>query len=66
MKLMEQGCATGPDAAYGTPEMARALMRLLRESESPQPRIFAMAGHLEGVIAVGRSLGEALSPLLPD
>lgn len=47
-------------AAYGSPEMAREIIRLLKASSvRQQEKIFIMAGHREGIIAFGQSLEEA-------
>jgi len=45
---------TDPDAAYGTPEMAREVERLFGLPEVRSRRIFAMGGHEDGVVAFGR------------
>ncbi|MDB5032958.1 MAG: hypothetical protein JWQ98_199 [Chlorobi bacterium] len=41
-------------AAYGTPEMAREIGRLVRAEEHRSGGIVAMAGHRDGLIAYGR------------
>jgi L-ribulose-5-phosphate 4-epimerase len=50
---------TAPDVAYGTPEMAREVLRLYRASALPERQILAMTGHEDGIIAFGRSIDEA-------
>jgi L-ribulose-5-phosphate 4-epimerase len=55
---------TRPDVPYGTPEMAREIGRLYRESELPTVRVAAMAGHREGIIGFGRSIEEALEAVV--
>jgi hypothetical protein len=50
---------TRPEVAYGTPDMAREVARLYRESPLAERQILAMAGHPDGVIAFGRSVDEA-------
>ena len=49
---------------YGSPEMAREVDRLFRETDVRRHRLFAMGGHEDGVVAFGRSLDEAGSALL--
>jgi len=44
---------TDPLAAYGTPEMARAVVRLFRETNVRQTGVFTMGGHEDGVVAFG-------------
>lgn len=50
---------TRPDVAYGTPEMAREVERLYRETALAERRIFAMGGHEDGIVSFGRSAEEA-------
>ena len=56
--LLTNPC-TNPAVEYGTPAMAREVKRLLGESTIPNLKIFAMAGHDEGVVAFGKDLDEA-------
>lgn len=44
---------------YGTPEMAEEVARLFRETDVGARRIFAMAGHEDGIVAFGRRADEA-------
>ena len=48
---------TDPAVAYGTPEMAREVARLL--TVMPSPGLFAMGGHEDGVFTFGASLSSA-------
>ena len=50
---------TDPDVAYGTPEMAREVQRLFRETAVAERQILAMGGHEDGILAFGRSPEEA-------
>jgi len=50
---------TRDSAAYGTPEMAYEILRLLKESSLLETRFFTMAGHEEGILAFGETLAEA-------
>ena len=61
--LLEQGPATRDDVAYGTPEMAREVQRLFVETDVRTKKIFAMKGHMNGFIAFGNNLADALSAL---
>jgi L-ribulose-5-phosphate 4-epimerase len=56
--------ATALDIEYGTPEMAREIVRLFNEQKLSENKIFAMAGHHGGVVSFGRSLDEAGELLL--
>ncbi len=55
---------TSSQVAYGTPEMAREVSRLLKDSDRPAKQLVIMGGHEEGVMAYGSSLGHAASILL--
>lgn len=61
--LRERGPATRPAVTYGTPEMAREVQRLFRESDVRFRKIFAMAGHRDGVVSFGHDFDEALAAL---
>lgn len=50
---------TDAGVAYGTPEMAREVERLYRESPLADQRILAMAGHEDGIVAFGHTAEEA-------
>jgi L-ribulose-5-phosphate 4-epimerase len=61
--LRERGSATGPNVPYGTPEMARDVQRLFRETDVRTWKIFAMAGHRDGIVAFGQDFRQALAAL---
>jgi ribulose-5-phosphate 4-epimerase/fuculose-1-phosphate aldolase len=62
--LLDRVPTTSPSAGYGTPQMAKEIIRLVKLSD-PQPRkIFAMAGHEGGIVAFGENLEEALDILM--
>ena len=61
--LRERGSATGPNVPYGTPELARDVQRLFRETGVRTRKIFAMDGHRDGIVAFGRDFDEALAAL---
>lgn len=50
---------TGADIPYGTPLMAAEVERLFRETNVGRKRIFAMAGHEDGIVGFGRNFFEA-------
>lgn len=62
-ELLEHGPATAADVTYGTPEMAREVQRLFRETNVRATRLFAMAGHADGIVAFGPDFREALAAL---
>ncbi len=62
-RLCQRGISTSPDVAYGTPEMAREVARIFRETDVQERRIFAMAGHVDGIVAFGRDFPRALAVL---
>lgn len=51
--------STHPSVAYGTPEMAQEVTRLFAVASLRDHRIFAMAGHEDGVITFGASAADA-------
>ncbi len=55
---------TPMDVRYGTPEMARATRELFETTDVAQRRLFAMAGHEDGIVSFGESVDDALSVLL--
>lgn len=56
--------STRANVLYGTPEMAWEVHRLFAESNLRDVRIFAMAGHEDGVITFGSSASEAASRMV--
>ena len=58
-KLLNILPATNKDVEYGTPAMAREIVRLFEESDLAEEKIFAMGGHEEGVVSFGKDLDEA-------
>lgn len=44
---------------YGTPDMAKEIFRLYKETSLSSDKIMNMAGHEEGIISFGKTLAEA-------
>lgn len=64
LKLLKSDCpATSPDAAYGTPEMARDIEALVKRNPETHG-ILVMTGHEDGVIAYGATVKEAYDALM--
>ncbi|HEY8553409.1 MAG TPA: class II aldolase/adducin family protein [Burkholderiales bacterium] len=55
---------TAPEAAYGTPAMAREIERLMRAGAFDREPVLVMGGHEDGVIAFGPSADAAGLALL--
>src|SRR5262245_16772411 len=55
---------TRDGVANGTPEMAREVQRLYRESTLASTRLLAMGGHEDGVLAFGDTAAEAGGTLI--
>jgi ribulose-5-phosphate 4-epimerase/fuculose-1-phosphate aldolase len=53
---------TPGDVFYGTPAMAKALKKVIKEC--PDARIIRMAGHRAGLVAFGNSLEEAFHQII--
>lgn len=66
-RLWEQALKRFPytpaEVPYGTPQMGEAVNHLYKTTDLPHTKIFAMAGHEDGIIAFGGSLIEALDTL---
>ena len=58
-KLLEILPSTSKDVEYGTPAMAREILRLFEESNLAEEKIFAMGGHEEGIVSFGKDPNEA-------
>jgi ribulose-5-phosphate 4-epimerase/fuculose-1-phosphate aldolase len=58
-KLLHKVPTTDKKAAYGTPEMAYEIIRLIRETDALDKKIIIMEGHQEGIFTFGTSLDEA-------
>jgi ribulose-5-phosphate 4-epimerase/fuculose-1-phosphate aldolase len=63
--LRQHGPATNENIAYGTAEMAREVQRLFQQTDVRSAKIFAMAGHANGIVAFGRNFTEALAVIAP-
>ena len=63
-KLLERVPTTRKEVEYGTPEMAKEIIRLFKETDVREKKILVMAGHREGVISFGKNLEEAGTILL--
>jgi L-ribulose-5-phosphate 4-epimerase len=63
-KLLKTHPHTKAEVEYGTPAMAKEVIRLFDETPLRGLKIFGMGGHYEGVIAFGKDLDEAGNTLL--
>jgi len=55
---------SSPHIAYGTPEMALEIKRLLESSSLKEDKILVMAGHQDGLFTFGNNLEEAVNKAL--
>jgi L-ribulose-5-phosphate 4-epimerase len=62
--LLDRVPTTARDCAYGTPEMAREIIRLCQQEDLKNLKILVMSGHEEGIITFGNNLDEAGEVLL--
>ena len=62
--LLKSFPSTAKNVPYGTPEMAFEVQRLYQESALPTEKIFAMAGHQDGIATFGSKLSEAREKML--
>ncbi len=63
-QLLHQVPTTRESVRYGTPEMAKETQWLFEESSLMQHKIFAMAGHEDGVVTFGDNLQTAYRTLI--
>ena len=63
-QLMNKVPTTKKEVPYGTPEMAKEVFRLFKETKVKEEKIMVMAGHDEGIIVFGSDLEEAGKILL--
>lgn len=60
--LIHQAPTTNPSVSYGTPEMAKEIIRLLDQTDVRRHTgYFVMAGHEEGIIAFGENMEHAIN-----
>ena len=57
-KLIGKMPTTSSDALYGSPDMAREIVRLLKDAGVRKKRVIVMGGHEEGILAFGKDLGD--------
>ncbi|MEC4896345.1 MAG: class II aldolase/adducin family protein [Oscillatoria sp. PMC 1051.18] len=62
--LMFKIPTSSPDCPYGTPEMAKEILRLFAEADLMTKKILVMGGHEEGIISFGENLDTAGNLLL--
>lgn len=62
--LLHRAPTTAAGVPYGTPEMARSIVDLIRRTDLPQRKLFVMEGHREGVFSFGKDLAEAVGVVL--
>jgi ribulose-5-phosphate 4-epimerase/fuculose-1-phosphate aldolase len=62
-KLLNTAPTTSAQVAYGTPEMANEIKRLLGAKNFRNRQILVMAGHADGLLAFGKDLVDAGSKI---
>ena len=55
---------TCAEVAYGTPAMADEFVRLYRDTAFARDGVAVMAGHEEGIVSIGATLGQAAGRVL--
>lgn len=65
-KLIGKIPTTNKSVEYGTPAMAKEIIRLFAETDLKNKKILVMAGHIEGIISFGKDLNEAGTVLLKN
>lgn len=64
LRLKDSVPTTAADVAYGTPEMALEFGRLYRDSSFAADGVAVMAGHEEGLLAIGSDMRQAANRML--
>jgi L-ribulose-5-phosphate 4-epimerase len=64
--LLNQAPTSSRAGAYGTPELAYAIMQLFKGSDLQRRKIVVMAGHEGGIVTFGAELGEAFAVLMRE
>lgn len=60
--LIHRAPTSSPNAQYGTPEMANAIVELIQQSTVRyQEGYFVMAGHEEGLMVFGKDMAQAVA-----
>jgi ribulose-5-phosphate 4-epimerase/fuculose-1-phosphate aldolase len=63
LRLLEEGYPfTSADIPYGTPQMARGMVSLVKDQTMPFG-LLVMAGHEEGIVAYGQTILSALNQI---
>jgi L-ribulose-5-phosphate 4-epimerase len=63
-KLIDRVPSSDRCCAYGTPEMAREIIRLSQQEAVRQQKIIVMSGHEAGILTFGGNLSEAATVIL--
>lgn len=58
-KYLHKLPTTDLDIEYGTPEMAKSIAKIYKETELATKKILVMGGHEDGIISFGSSISEA-------
>ena len=58
-KLLNKVPTTSKNVEYGTPDMAKEILRLFRETDLLEKKVLVMEGHEEGIVTFGKNLDEA-------
>jgi ribulose-5-phosphate 4-epimerase/fuculose-1-phosphate aldolase len=66
LSLLNKAPTTSKAAQYGTPQMAREIMRLFKRHDLQRGKILVMAGHEGGIVTFGKDLQEAFEVLLRE
>lgn len=62
--LLHKVPTTDKKAEYGTPQMAKEMVRLYNKTELPKSKLLVMAGHEEGVVSFGVDVESAARTIL--
>jgi ribulose-5-phosphate 4-epimerase/fuculose-1-phosphate aldolase len=63
LSLLKKAPTTSKAAQYGTPQLAREIMRLFKRHDLQRRKILVMAGHEGGIVTLGKDLEHAFNVL---
>jgi L-ribulose-5-phosphate 4-epimerase len=66
LSLLNEAPTTSKAAQYGTPEMAREIIRLFKRDDLQRRKTLVMAGHEGGIVTFGKNLEDAFDVLLRE
>lgn len=64
--VLNQAPTTSKTIDYGTPQLAYEIMQLFKQTDVQSRKILVMAGHVAGILTLGKDLEEAFGVLMHE